>query len=49
MLVDVYQRAQGWQRERYEGLEGEIQLAALGLCLLLREVYADVLAELGYS
>lgn len=49
VLVDVYQRAQSWQRERYEGLEGEIQLAALGLRLLLHEIYADVLADLGYS
>jgi Uma2 family endonuclease len=48
-LIDIYQRAQSWQRERYQGLESEIQLAAFGLRLPLREVYADVLADLGYS
>lgn len=48
-LIDIYQRAQSWQRERYQGLESEIQLAAFGLRLPLHEVYADVLADLGYS
>ncbi|MGH8580898.1 MAG: Uma2 family endonuclease [Gammaproteobacteria bacterium] len=44
VLVDVYQRAQDWQRERYQGLETEIPLAVPTLGLPLREIYADVLA-----
>lgn len=47
VLVDVYARAEGWRRVRCEGQEGEIRIAALGLSLPLREVYADVLADLG--
>jgi Uma2 family endonuclease len=42
MLVDVYQRVQSWQCEHYQGLNGEIRLAALDLRLPLREAYADV-------
>lgn len=48
VLVDVYRRAEDWQRERYEGLEVEIALAGLDLRLPLREIYAEVLADLGY-
>lgn len=48
VLVDVYARAEGWRRARCEGQEGEVRIAALGLSLTLREVYADVLADLGY-
>ncbi len=48
VLVDVYARAEDWRRERCEGPEGEIRIAVLGLSLPLREVYADVLADLGY-
>jgi Uma2 family endonuclease len=48
VLVDVYQRAQNWQRERYQGLETEIPLAVLNLRLPLSEIYVDVLADLGY-
>ena len=47
VLVDVYTRAESWRRERCEGQEGEVRIAALGLSLPLREVYADVLADLG--
>jgi len=47
VLVDVYARAEDWRRVRCEGQEGEIRIAALGLSLPLREVYADVLADLG--
>jgi Uma2 family endonuclease len=47
VLVDVYARAEDWRRVRCEGQEGEIRIAALGLFLPLREVYADVLADLG--
>jgi Uma2 family endonuclease len=46
--VDVYQRDNKWERERHEGLNSEIQLAAMGLRISLRNVYADVLADLGY-
>ncbi len=48
ILADVYRRTEDWQRERYEGLEAEIALAGLDLRLPLREIYADVLADLGY-
>ena len=40
-------RAEDRRRVRCEGREGEIRIAALGLSLPLREVYADVLADLG--
>jgi Uma2 family endonuclease len=49
VLADVYQRAQNWQRERYQGLETQIVLADLNLKLPLREIYADVVADLGYE
>ena len=46
--VDVCQRAQGWEHERYQGLDGEIRLSNLDLQLSLRTIYAEVLADLGY-
>jgi Uma2 family endonuclease len=46
--IDVYQRTGDWQRERYQGLESESRLEALNLHLSLRNIYADVLADLGY-
>ncbi len=48
ILIDVYRRTEDWQRQRYEGSEAEIALAELDLRLPLREIYADVLADLGY-
>lgn len=47
VLVEVYQRATGWQRERYQGLDSEIRLTTPELHLSLRTIYAEVLADLG--
>ena len=47
--VDVYLRANQWQRERYQGLATTIELAALEMRLALGDIYADVLADLGYQ
>ena len=46
--VDIYQRANQWQRERYQGLEAKIELTALEMRLALRDIYAEVLVDLGY-
>mgnify|MGYP001063548831 FL=1 len=46
--VDVYLRTTQWQRERYQGLASTIELAALEMRLALGDIYADVLADLGY-
>lgn len=46
--VDVYQRANDWQRERYQGLDAVIDIPALEIRLALGDIYADVLEDLGY-
>lgn len=46
--VDVYQRANNWQRERFQSVQAEIEIAALQIRVSLRDVYAEVLADLGY-
>ena len=46
--IDVYQRAHQWQRERYQGVEAEIEIDALLIRLSLRQIYAEVLTDLGY-
>jgi len=46
--VDVYLRATQWQRERHQGLAATIELATPKMRLALGDIYADVLADLGY-
>ena len=47
--ADVYLRANQWQRERYQGLATTIEFPALEMRLALGDIYADVLADLGYQ